>query len=76
MNLDRLHNKEVPLEDNLGIVTRSALTCVLPSLFQCPDLKHVVVMKSQLRAEFDASTMREGVMVQTFDSVMNLRIFR
>jgi len=43
---------------------------------ECPDLKHVVVMKSQLRAEFDASTMREGVMVQTFDSVMNLRIFR
>ena len=71
MNLDRLYNKEVPA--GFSRQFRGALTCVL---FQCPDLKHVVVMKSQLRAEFDASTMREGVMVQTFDSVMNLRIFR
>ena len=74
MNLDRLHKKEVPAGFRKQFA--SVLTCVLSSIFQCPDLKHVVVMKSQLRAEFDASTMREGVMVQTFDSVMNLRIFR
>jgi len=42
----------------------------------CPDLKHVVVMKAQIHTEFDAGTMAPGIQVQTFDSVVNLRIFQ
>jgi len=41
----------------------------------CPDLKHAILMKSQLHATFDASTMRQGVQVQTFESLQHLRIF-
>jgi len=43
---------------------------------ECPDLKHAILMKSQLKSGFDASTMREGVQVQTFESVLHLRIFQ
>jgi len=41
----------------------------------CPDLRHAILMKSQLKSYFDASTMRPGVQVQTFESVLHLRIF-
>ena len=63
-------------EASVAFCSHDTLTKLAAVSGHCPDLKHVVVMKSQIKTAFDASTMAPGIQVQTFDSVCNLRIFQ